>query len=340
MDAVDLAVIGGGVIGAVTAYEAAAAFPGADIAVLERGLVGGGATSRSAGVHFPRGATARVRSMTEHSHRYWQRLAAELGLPVHPTRATVRASAERADAVRGAYLELGAETEPDPGTREWVLDGCHYADVEGVARAILTDLRPRATVWEGVEVAALDGDDGWVLTLGHGETLRARRVVLAPGPWIAHPAWADLIAPLGLRVKKIVAAHLDTVPGPGDALAVFDDEDAFVLPLHHRGHFLFSYTCDEWDVDPDTVERGLAPSDLADARAVLRRHAPNLAPLCRSGRVFCDAYSPAREPVVAELCPGLVFAGAAGGSGYRLAPAIAAEAVAALASATSHPSNR
>jgi glycine/D-amino acid oxidase-like deaminating enzyme len=43
--------------------------------------------------------------------------------------------------------------------------------------------------------------------------------------------------------------------------------------------------------------------------------------------VFCDAYSPDREPVVRALDAGarLIFAGAASGSGYRLAPAIAAE---------------
>jgi glycine/D-amino acid oxidase-like deaminating enzyme len=46
-----------------------------------------------------------------------------------------------------------------------------------------------------------------------------------------------------------------------------------------------------------------------------------------SGRVFCDAYSPDRQPVIRPLDAAgrIVFAGAAGGSGYRLAPAIASE---------------
>ena len=49
--------------------------------------------------------------------------------------------------------------------------------------------------------------------------------------------------------------------------------------------------------------------------------------------MFCDAYGPAGEPVVRALDPSgrIVFAGAAGGSGYRLGPAIAAEAVDLLA---------
>ncbi|MFE5818120.1 NAD(P)/FAD-dependent oxidoreductase [Streptomyces sp. NPDC056479] len=339
MDPVDLAIVGGGVIGALIAHEAVAAFPDARVAVLERGLIGQGASSRSAGVHFPRGATARVRSMSEHSHHVWGRLATELDLPIREVDATVVSTGD-ADALSTTYLRLGDETAPadpargwsaPPGGRAWTLHGCHYADVQGVAGRVLASLRDQVTVLEGTEVTELSSDGAYHrLTLGQGGELLARRVVLAPGPWLAHPAWADLVAPLGLRVKKVVAAHLESAPAPDDPLTIFQDEDAFLLPLHGRGHFLFSYTCDRWDVAPDDVELALERSDLDDARAVLGRFAPDLAARCNSGRVFCDAYSPSREPVVAELRPGLVFAGAANGSGYRLAPAIAAETVAAL----------
>lgn len=338
MDTVDLAIVGGGVIGALVAHEALAAFPDATIAVLERGLIGQGASSRSAGVHFPRGATVRVRSMTEHSHRVWERLATELDLPIREVDATVVANGD-ASAISTTYLRLGDETAPadparrwvaPPGSRAWTLHGCHYADVQGVADRILAKLRDHVTVLEGTEVTELFSGGKHLLTLGQGRELLARRVVLAPGPWIARPAWADLVAPLGLRVKKVVATHLELPPAPDDPLTIFHDEDAFLLPLHGRGHFLFSYTCDRWDVDPDDVELALERSDLDDARAVLGRFAPDLVARCNSGRVFCDAYSLRREPVVAELKAGLVFAGAANGSGYRLAPAIAAETVAAL----------
>ena len=66
---------------------------------------------------------------------------------------------------------------------------------------------------------------------------------------------------------------------------------------------------------------------LAEVSAWARRYAPELAGRLRSGRVFCDAYSPSREPIVAMVGASgrIIFAGAANGSGYRLAPAIAAE---------------
>jgi glycine/D-amino acid oxidase-like deaminating enzyme len=338
VDTVDLAVVGGGVIGALIAHEAVAADPGLTVAVLERGLIGQGASARSAGVHFPRGATARVRSLTEHSHLAWQRLAGELGLPIREVDATV-VSAGDPSTIATTYLRLGVPSAPadlpagwsaPPGARSWPLYGCQHADVQQVAGRVLAGLRGRVRILEGTEVTELSSGSGHRLTLSQGREILARRVVLAPGPWIGHHAWADLLAPLGLRVKKIVAAHIESTPAPADPMTVLHDEDAFLLPLPERGHFLFSYTCDRWDVSPDDTGLVLEPSDLDDARAVLGRYAPDLAARCTSGRVFCDAYSPRREPVVAELRPGLVFAGAAGGSGYRLAPAIAAETVAAL----------
>src|SRR5690606_14089588 len=105
MDTVDIAVVGGGIVGALVAREAAAAFPDADIAVLERGLIGQGASARSAGVHFPRGATERVRAMTEHSERYWTEAAIELGLPIHRVDATVVAD-RSAEEIETTYLRL------------------------------------------------------------------------------------------------------------------------------------------------------------------------------------------------------------------------------------------
>jgi glycine/D-amino acid oxidase-like deaminating enzyme len=170
--------------------------------------------------------------------------------------------------------------------------------------------------------------DGVRLRLGTGETVTAGRIVLAPGPWLTAEAWSGLVAPLGARVKKVVALHVRRRPEPGDSGVLFQQEDAFLLPLPGRGHWLFSYTCAEWDADPDSPSTGLTERNLSDAREILRRYAPEMADACTSGRVFYDAYSGTGEPLVRPLGEGgrVVFAGAANGSGYRLAPAIAAEA--------------
>lgn len=251
--------------------------------------------------------------------------------------------------VMRAALGGGLVRVPE-GCGVWKLEGCHYADVSAVARVLAREPRPGITVRENVRVAGIEaGPTSVSLRLGTGETLTVDRVVLAPGPWLADPAWAGLLAPLGVRVKKIVALHLGARPAEHDAGVFFPDDDAFLLPLVHRGHWLFSYTCREWDVDPDDLHAGLSAQDVAQAQAVLGRYVPAAAggpdggapAPAVSGRLFCDAYSPDGEPLVRALdgAGRIVFAGAANGSGYRLAPALAAAAADLLHIPTERRSN-
>ncbi|WP_436775357.1 NAD(P)/FAD-dependent oxidoreductase [Yinghuangia sp. YIM S09857] len=344
------AVVGAGVIGCLIAREILAADPGAAVTVLDRDLVAGGATRRSAGLHFPRGTTPETRAMAAESQRYYtELLAARPDLPIHPVGMTVVAPAAHEAALREVYLPEanlrrigGAALPPDgaalpEGLAAWAGDGCHYADVAALTQALAVELRSSARLFEGLAVTGMASDgDGVRLTLGTGDTLTADRVVLAPGPWLAAPAWRHLLEPLGARVKKIVALHIEHPVSEDDGAVVLHDEDAFLLPYRHRGHWLFSYTCPEWDVDPDTVEPALTAANLAEALDVLGRFAPGLVDRAVSGRVFCDAYAPGRIPLV---CPvgddgRVVFAGAATGSGYRFAPAIAAATVRLLAKAS------
>ncbi|MFI7546976.1 NAD(P)/FAD-dependent oxidoreductase [Actinoplanes sp. NPDC049599] len=332
----DVAVVGAGIVGTLIAREISRRDPAARVVVIDRDAAGSGASRRSAGLHFPRGASARVRDMAGYSEAYYARLAEEdPGAPIHPLAMTVVADAGSADAVREAYLPSAKLTEtagtgrPDvavpPGGRAWTVEGGQYAEVGALAAR----LAPPG-VREGVAVTAVrPGDDAVRLSLSTGADLIAGRVVLAPGPWTRDLAWRELLAPLEIKIKRIVALHVDTPVDATDPCIVMHDEDAFLLPLRHRGHWLFSYTCQEWDVDPDAAAPALTPDHLREARAVLARYAPELAGRCTTGRVFCDAYTPDRQPAVRALdaTGRVVFAGGANGSGYRLGPAIAAEAV-------------
>lgn len=343
-----IAVIGAGVIGCMIAREILATDPGAAVTVLDRDLVAGGATRRSAGLHFPRGATPETRAMAAESQRYYAELAAARpDLPIHRLGMTVVAPESSERALREVYLPEanlrrvgGAAVLPPDGTAlpdglaAWTGDGCQYADVPALTQALAAELRPSAEFLEGVTVTGVASDgDGVRLSLGTGDTLTADRAVLAPGPWLAAPAWRHLVAPLGARVKKIVALHLEQPVSERDGAVVLHDEDAFLLPYPHRGHWLFSYTCPEWDVDPDTVDPGLTAANRDQALEVLGRYAPGLVDRGVSGRVFCDAYAPGGIPLVRPVTEDgrVVFAGAASGSGYRFAPAIAAATVRLLA---------
>ena len=334
----DIAIVGAGIIGCTIAREAASRMPEASIVVLDRDAVGCGASRRSAGLHFPRGTSDRVRSMAAYSQDYYEALRnSHPAVPIRPVRMSVVAAEANSASVGDVYLDR-AGLAPKEGagnlvripahTAVWSGDGCQYADVGALTQTIARALRQRVVFREAVGVTALEPvASGVMLTLGTGECLTAGMVVVAPGPWLASPAWREYVGPLGARVKKIVALHIEQQPTADDEVTVFHDEDAFLLPLHDRGYWLFSYTCQDWDVDPDALLGGLTGHDFEEARGILRHWSPSLAACASSGRVFCDAYSDGGEPLVQTLDGDgrLVFAGAANGSGYRLAPAIAAE---------------
>ncbi|KJY42747.1 hypothetical protein VR41_06370 [Streptomyces sp. NRRL B-1568] len=353
---VDVAIVGAGIIGCLTAYEVLQRFPGASVAVIDRDAIASGASRRSAGLHFPRGSSAPVRRMAEFSERYYRTLKEnDPSLPVFELATTVVADTAHAGRLAEHYLpgrlrrtDLVPGGPADAvrlpaGSGAWQAEGGHYADVEGVTRHLAARLRPSVRFLEGTRVLAVDSRPGRVrLALSSGSTLTAAKALIAPGPWLDDPAWQPWTAGLGLRVKKVVALHVEQPPRPDDGVIVFEDADAFLLPVHHRGHWLFSYTCPQWDAGPDTSAHYLTPVELAEARAVLDGFAPELAPHCTTGRVFCDAYSPDRVPVVRPVddAMNVIFAGAANGSGYRLAPAIAADAAHLLCPPTvprSHP---
>jgi glycine/D-amino acid oxidase-like deaminating enzyme len=340
----DVAVIGAGILGNLVTREIVTRDPGARVVVLDRDSVGTGASQRSAGLHFPRGTTERVRQMSAYSEDYYAgMLHDDPGVPIYRLDMSVVARHGLAASLHSSYLDRAklAEAEatghPDVGLAEglgaWVGEGCQYADVYALTQYLARELRPRVEYREGVAVTGLSaGPEDVRLKLGTGEELVAARAVLAPGPWTAAAAWRELTSRLGIRIKKVVALHIERPPLPGEPCVIFEEEDAFLLPVVHRGHMLFSYTCQEWDVDPDALHQGVAADHLTQARDVLRRYAPALAAQCTSGRVFCDAYSRDRQPVVRALDePGrVVFAGAANGSGYRLGPAMAADATSLL----------
>jgi glycine/D-amino acid oxidase-like deaminating enzyme len=345
-DRLDCIVIGAGIVGVMIAHAMAQARPDWRIAVLDRSLAAGGASRFSAGLHIPYGRSRRLRLLSAASEAAYRALVGgDPELPITPVLLVGFVSAARVGAeverfTRHVVIEphpafdkfsIGDIVQP-LGTTAIAAGGSHYADVGAVAAHLVRGMRAGGTVrvWEGVEVAALNADtDGVDILLSDGRTLLSRCAVVAPGPWACGGPFAPLAATFGIRIKKVVALHIDIAPRDGDGAVYFFDDGAFLLPLHRRGHWLFSYTCREWHVTPDAGMLGITAADRREALSILDRYCPRLRDRCGSGRAFCDAYSPGGEPVVARAAdrPNLVFAGAANGAGYRLAPGIAAEAL-------------
>jgi glycine/D-amino acid oxidase-like deaminating enzyme len=144
-----------------------------------------------------------------------------------------------------------------------------------------------------------------------------------------------LAEPPTARRKRVAALHVPVPVGPDDPLVYFVDDDLFLLPLAH-GSALASFYRDEWDTDPDSVDGRPSEGDLRAGAEVLRRRSRAAAEAVTGGRAFCDLYTEQRLPVVTRdpALPGLAAIRGGSGSGVRLAPALAEEALHAVDSRT------
>lgn len=347
-DRVDLLVVGGGIVGTWAAYQAVRAHPAWRVLVVERSLIGDGTTRFSLGFGLRLGRTARQRRMAAVTEGAYRHLSAEAGGPaLNPVAIRFIVSREGQSALECSLGGTGASplegderaevAERLPGLRvagDEVVIGAEgwYSDPAGAAGALArqVDAHPAAAVWEGATVEDIAADaDGVDAELADGRRVRARRAIVAAGPRLNDGPLAGAARTRGLRVKKIVALHLDRCPQPSDPVVFYPEDDAFLLPRPDRREWLLSYTSQVWDCSSDPTGHVLTARDRAEGVELLRRRWPELAESCIGGRASCDSYSPDWTPVV-EVVEGaerVVLAGGCSGSGWRLAPAIGAQVV-------------
>lgn len=332
------------IIGATIARYLSNQVPTWEIALLDRSLIGTGATNYSAGLHIPYGISPEIQKLSRDSENEYNLFKRSANLPIYNVPIIGIVSKENYNKQCSYFnhkpTELILEKDALPDTigqinlssEEIVFQvaGCHYADVYALNSHIVKTLRvnSKVKIWEGTNITNIaDNGDLVSLTLQDDRIIHSKSIILAPGPWVKDRAFAPILTPFNIRTKKIIALHIDRIPTPHDPVLFFFDHDAFLLPLYERGHWLFSFTCTEWDVVPSSL-LDITAEDRNNALKILKQYCPELIRDCISGRVFCDAYSQNGAPIIAKVPsnPKIIFAGAASGSGYRLAPGIANKA--------------
>ncbi|MGW7343908.1 FAD-dependent oxidoreductase [Streptomyces sp. NPDC054854] len=344
----DLAVVGAGAVGALVAYYAVRRNPERRVAVITHAGRGAGATRLSAGFDTTTGHNPAQRAMAARSTALFAELAAGLGdagrAPVEVRWLVARENTAALDAT----MADGGRTRPVTGEQRALLDRTfpgltHSADEVLLSSAAMTAGQPQwltdrlldevlgspdNTLLEGFRVAEVRRRGGHVeLVAADGSRITAAKTVLAPGPWVLDGPVATAARESGARVKKVVAFHIMTPPPPDAPALVMEDADAFLLPHRPGGHWILSITSPDWDRGPD----GPLAIDARDrdiARALLARHVPGFLPHLIGGRVFSDCFTPGHLPVVATVGGAdVVMVIGGSGSGYRLAPAMAEDAL-------------
>lgn len=343
----DILIIGGGVIGIFCAYYASQAWPHKKIAIMDKGMLGKGVTAYSACLDFPYGVTAYKRKLTGKSQGLFSELMEKYPeLPVArvpfvgiahqrsigEVLSNITAPGAQKGMVASFHQHVPAGFQLGEGNKYFHQLHAQYA-YNDITYALALELarEQKITIYEGTEATSLDKPaDKYVVATNYGVSLKAGAIIDATGPWMNKGFSAASIAYRQTRIKKIVALHIDEAPPANAPIIYLFNDDAFFLPQPHLSRWLFSYRCEDWDLDIYKDDFKISPANYSDASNVLRKYNEGLHSRIAGGRAYCDLYSPDGDPIIETPDTGYVIVGAPGGSGFRLAPALAQSAISTL----------
>lgn len=359
-EVVDLVVVGGGVLGVMTALHARREHPSWSIALLDQQKILQGTTGQSLAIASPGGHSDYIRQLAARSgelyfsHPFSAAVRPRTALLICPTNAETSLHEQLAAPVRRAderALRRLATLLPDlridaAETVYAVDDGFAHIDTDALGGLLEpADIR----VVEGITVSRCDfTGHHWQLSSTDSSSparpYRAHRVALAVGPWAGPAVTVEgtAVEPPAGRVKRVAA--LD-IPLPGataaDPLVAFPADNLLLAP--HPGRIAVSYRRTQWREDelPDVTSSRWAETarsvphdaeDLAEGRSALARRSLLLAGRADGGPAFWDSYLPDSAPQVVSPAGSrrLVRLTGGAGSGVRLAPALAEAAVRTL----------
>ncbi|MEM8558228.1 MAG: FAD-binding oxidoreductase [Bacteroidota bacterium] len=354
-DAVDVAVIGGGVAGCAVAYWLQRHAPDLRVAIVERGALASGASGRNAGFLL-QGTAADVMQAVEDygeevARRVWaftqenQRLVEALPAAAirRETIGSAIAAATPDDAER---LERGTALLADLGTDARYLDaivanrtlgttgfaGALLVDDDGaldpvrLVRCLASESGAALVTHTAVEALEVDGRDPLVHT-SRG-TMRTERVVLALN------AYAPLLVPeLGRFVRPVRSQMLATAPvAPTLTRPVYSHEGYYYVRQHPDGRLLVGGARHLHQDEEVGYEDATTPALQADLEGYLAQHVPTVSPV-QVGRRWSGTmgFSPDGLPLVGTL-PGYPesrwlggFTGHGMGFAFRLARLVVRE---------------
>lgn len=349
MDGIDIAIIGGGIIGSMVAHYARAADSKAKLILFDRYTVSSGSTYLSGGLMPLIGPSSTALALAHRSRGLYQKLLAENpDFPIEERPAYwLFPKSRKVDLETSLGKSLDAQSQPSVELLDYYPDlslpenyliaqddTVWWASAADVTCRLVDDVvssgNGKVTLTEGVSIREIDRHNGlFLLHRSDGQVTRARRVIISTGPWVIFEPTQAWARNQQIRLKRTVCLHLQGKPRDDAPVLLFYDERAFMLPLPKKGRTLLNYTADEWDVDPILGEMQITEKDRVTALNILSKFLPSHVSDYTGGQVFCDAYTPQHIPYVNELnsTPGCVVIGGCSGSGVRFAPGLAKQAL-------------
>jgi sarcosine oxidase subunit beta len=347
-------VIGGGIVGLASAYYLADR--GADVTVYEKGSLGMGSTSRSAGGIRSQFSTAVNVELSLASKQVWDTFETDFGVDIGRRKNGYLFLARSADVAEQfrhnvrMQRDLGADsefltpeeaTEHCPGLRAEQFVAATYNGDDGIAdpnlavqgyaasaRELGVDVRTNTAVtgvlWAETEA---NGDEARGRIAGveaEGETNEADFVVNAAGAWAARVAdMADIDLPIAPRRRQI--AVVDPTPPVAESVPLTIDLEtgSYFRPERDGIALVGGHFGDDEDADPDRYSEDTDLDWTATAVERAADYTDYFGDETRVVRGWAGLYAvtPDNHPIVEETVPGLITAAGFSGHGFQHAPA-------------------
>ena len=349
----DVLVVGAGVIGAATAFHLTRMGAGS-VAVLDRGTVGSGMSSRSSALvrmhyTFPPEVDLAVRSdamfdsWTDLTGRpscvrrtgFVRLVAKEETDLLRANVSMQRQRGARAEVVDGAELarlapELRTDDvecaawEPHGGYGDGaIVAGDLLAAAREAGAAYRPNTRVRSLVTDGERVVGVQADDGG---------MHAGIVVLAAGVW-SPPLLATVGLDLPIETELHHVAVIAHAAGAGARVACIDSTtQTYFRPEAAGERTLIGNFTGPRGADPDRIAATARDGDLAELVGSAARRVPAFAESgIAAGVTGVYDMTPDARPMLGEVpgLPGLVLAAGFSGMGFKISPAVG-EAIAEL----------
>lgn len=346
----DILIIGGGVLGASTAFHLAQRRAGR-VVLLEKAFLGAGSSGKAPALIYQAHRHALTAALARRCLPVYEHFADLIGGPpvfwrTGMIQLTPRRDDDAVDALLARHRELGIDVrglgeqemmEVDPNARladdesAWFERAAGYVEpVQATASFAEAARREGADIRQGVEVRALLADKGKISGVETNEgTYASGRLVLTAGAWTPR-LLASVKIDLPLTVQRAQVALFRRPADSGRRGAVFADwvQNLYVRPaqgdLLHVGDLASPFQ-DPASDDPDTYNEAAEGEWLPTIRQRLIRRCPAMH-CCygRGGYALLMAQTPDGLPILDRL-PGLegAFCAAAfGGEAFLLAPLV------------------
>ena len=341
----DVVVVGGGIVGAASAYYLAER--GADVTLVEKSSLGAGSTDRAAGGIRAQFSTAVSIELSKRSIEVWERFEDDFGTDIEyrrPGYMYLARTDETADRLRetvpfqndhgvpSEFLAPEEAAEHVPRLRTGAYVGTAYCPTDGFADPHLglqgfsrAAAEAGAEIRTGVEVTDLAVEAGHVAVGTTDGRYDPEYVVLAAGAWspkVARMAGVDLpVSPRRRQATVVDPEH----PVPESNPLVTDLDAGCYFRPERDGKALVGGHFAEADPEQDP-DRYRTSADLDWTVAALEQAsgvADYFGPDSEVVRGWAGLYAvtPDHHPIVEESRPGLVVATGFSGHGFMQSPA-------------------